>query len=117
MIRRDWAWIAFAAFLASAFTPYFEEFAATAGAYALVCFAYLCGERFRDLTARGDISYGVYVYAFPIQQALVPLALGFAQPWLVNALIALPLVAAAGLASWLLVERPALHYGRKPWTR
>ncbi len=117
VIRRDWAWIALLLFAGSAFTPFLEEVAATAGAYALVSFAYMCGARFRNLTAKGDISYGVYVYAFPIQQALVPLSLSFAWPWLVNMLLALPLVAVAGLASWLLVERPALKYGRRPSTR
>ncbi|WFL78076.1 acyltransferase [Altererythrobacter arenosus] len=117
VIRRDWAWYALALMIAAAFTPLFEEVAATAGAYAMVSFAYLCGKRFRKLTAKGDISYGVYVYAFPIQQMFVPLSLTFALPWLGNALLALPLAAFAGLLSWLVVERPALKYGRKPSPR
>ena len=117
VIRRDWAWYALALMIAAAFTPLFEEVAATVGAYALVSFAYLCGKRFRNLTAKGDISYGVYVYAFPIQQMFVPLSLTFALPWLGNALLALPLAAVAGLLSWLVVERLALKYGRKPSPR
>jgi peptidoglycan/LPS O-acetylase OafA/YrhL len=53
-----------------------------------------------------DVSYGVYLWAFPVQQVL-------ASAWhsvspLVLSLLALPLTALVALASWKLVERPAL---------
>jgi peptidoglycan/LPS O-acetylase OafA/YrhL len=60
----------------------------------------------------GDLSYGVYIYAFPVQQALMqrfgpPLGLG---PFLAATLaLVLPLAA----ASWWLVERPALALKRR----
>ena len=117
-IRAAWAWLALALWLASAFTPFFVEIAALAGSYALIVFSYLCSDRFKAITARGDISYGVYVYAFPIQQMLIPLSLGasawgISLAWLANTMLAWPLAALAGLASWLLVERPALNYRRR----
>lgn len=112
-VRSDWAWIAGALVVVSAFTPIFLEIAATAGAYALVVFAYCCSNRFRLVTEKGDISYGVYVYAFPIQQSLLSVSLGFAIPWLANALLTLPLVMLAGLLSWLAIEKPALEFGQK----
>ncbi len=112
-IRRDWGWLTGALVVVSAFTPFFLEVAATAGAYAVITLAYCCGDRFRRATTRGDISYGVYVYAFPIQQSLLSVSLGFAMPWLANALLTLPLVMLAGLLSWLAVEKPALEFGRK----
>lgn len=62
------------------------------------------------LTERGDISYGVYLYGFPLQQcvaALVPA--GRANPFINTALTLLPLLLAATL-SWLLVERPMLRF-------
>ena len=59
----------------------------------------------------GDISYGVYVYAFPVQQTAVWLWPG--QLWWQNCLSsALPVLGFATL-SWLLVEKPAIAYGRR----
>lgn len=104
---------ALALVIAAAYTPFFAECVAVFGSYAVIVFAYHSPHWFRALTARGDISYGIYVYAFPIQQLLVPLTAGFAvagvgMGWLANAAITVPLVSLAGLASWLLVEKPAL---------
>ncbi len=74
----------------------------------LVAYAAYCTPRaLRRLTGQGDVSYGVYVYAFPIQQALVA-TLGPISP-VVLAVIAAPLVWLAGFASWRLVERPMLR--------
>ena len=56
----------------------------------------------------GDLSYGIYIYGWPAEQAVIWLLGGRAAWWQVF-LLALP--AAAGLAflSWHLVERPALR--------
>jgi len=116
---RVWAgWLALAISLGSAFTPFFTQIIALFGSYALVVFAFHSPGWFRALTSRGDISYGVYVYAFPIQQLLVPITIGFTignleLGWLANAALTVPLVSIAGVASWLLIEKPALVYGRK----
>lgn len=60
----------------------------------------------------GDLSYGIYIYAFPVQQALVQ-AFGPAR-LSVGAFFGLTVVAVAPLAaaSWWLVERPALRLKR-----
>ncbi len=55
----------------------------------------------------GDISYGVYLYAFPLQQGVV-MALGPNQHVLLLMTLAILSSIAAGIASWRLVERPAL---------
>ena len=55
----------------------------------------------------GDLSYGVYIYAFPVQQTLMQLfgpGLGVWAFGAATAAVVLPLAA----ASWWLVERPAL---------
>jgi peptidoglycan/LPS O-acetylase OafA/YrhL len=59
------------------------------------------------LTRHGDFSYGLYLYAFPIQQALVALD----APGGAWGNIALAALLAGGCAalSWHLVERPALR--------
>lgn len=94
--------------IASAFTPLFTEILAIFGAYALIASAFLATRWFKDLTGKGDLSYGVYIYAFPVQQALVPFSLETPIPWLTNFLIATPITFALAWLSWHFVERPAL---------
>ncbi len=90
---------------------YTTRFATAAGMVALpylVGFAaYRTTPRLRRLTRRGDLSYGVYVYAFPVQQSLVAL-LGPVNP-LVLFILAAPVTWLLALASWRLVEAPALR--------
>ncbi|XUU61987.1 acyltransferase family protein [Erythrobacter sp. HA6-11] len=119
-IRNDWAIAGLLTTIAGAiFAPAFlMEIAAVAGAYALMVFAYHSPEWFRRLTAKGDISYGVYVYAVPIQQLLLSatfaVAAAVALPtWIVNSVLTLPVVFLAGALSWRFIEKPALSAGRK----
>lgn len=55
-----------------------------------------------------DFSYGLYLYSFPIQQAVVAMAPGISG-WMVL-LWSLPLSALAAAASWYAIERPALRF-------
>jgi peptidoglycan/LPS O-acetylase OafA/YrhL len=66
---------------------------------------------FRSVGRRNDISYGMYIYAFPVQQLLV---LVHATGWGVLFYVAASVVCTVPLAvgSWLLVERPALGIKR-----
>jgi peptidoglycan/LPS O-acetylase OafA/YrhL len=69
-----------------------------------------CGATLRTrVGVRNDISYGMYVYAFPMQQLLVlagvPNRLGPALFTLLSVMAIVPLA----WLSWLLVERPALR--------
>lgn len=59
----------------------------------------------------GDVSYGVYLYAFPIQQSVHALwpGLGFTA----SLLIVIALTLAFGFASWHLIEAPALRLKRR----
>ncbi|MGH8473631.1 MAG: hypothetical protein ACREVJ_14485, partial [Gammaproteobacteria bacterium] len=59
--------------------------------------------RYNDL---GDYSYGMYVYAFPMQQAAVYLA-GPMSP-LQNIALSLPVTLALAVVSWYVIENPAL---------
>ena len=54
----------------------------------------------------GDYSYGLYIFAFPVQQAIV-LWLAPSSGWVTFAL-ATPITAALAVASWHFVEAPAL---------
>ncbi|MFD2234863.1 acyltransferase family protein [Phaeospirillum tilakii] len=58
------------------------------------------------LIRHGDYSYGIYLYAFPIQQ-LVTLIPGV-ETWYDNLLLALPLTLAVAVVSWHGLERRVL---------
>ncbi len=55
----------------------------------------------------GDYSYGIYLYAYPIQQS-VQYLLPHANSWYANFLISLVLTAPFAAFSWHFVEKPAL---------
>lgn len=57
---------------------------------------------------RADISYGVYLYAYPIQQTLIACFSPGLHP-LALAAAAMPLSWLCGFASWHTVEKPALR--------
>jgi len=66
------------------------------------------------IKGRFDISYGMYLYAFPVQQLIInKTALGFYPS------MAVTTVAVIGLAtlSWLLIEQPALRFVHRKNTR
>jgi peptidoglycan/LPS O-acetylase OafA/YrhL len=65
---------------------------------------------FTLLTRKSDLSYGTYIYGWPIQQSLIVLipGLGVAALLLLSVIIA-PVFA---LVSWSLVEKPALRLKR-----
>ena len=65
---------------------------------------------------RIDLSYGVYIYAFPIQQAVTALCLEQNWSWTVCLLLSLvAIVLLAGL-SWFGVERPCMRAAQE-WLR
>lgn len=60
------------------------------------------------LTRRGDFSYGLYLYAFPIQQALVA-TVGTPGGALGNFAITAVLAGGCAALSWHMIEKPALR--------
>ena len=75
-------------------------------AYLLVCAAYMPSGRIRAFNRIGDYSYGVYIYAFPVQQSVAAIFPGISvgSMFLISILFTL---AFAGL-SWHLIEKPSL---------
>jgi peptidoglycan/LPS O-acetylase OafA/YrhL len=55
-----------------------------------------------------DLSYGIYIWAFPVQQTAT-LMLGAAASWWANVLLSLPIVLGLAFLSWRLVEEPMLR--------
>lgn len=75
--------------------------------YAAILIGSLSTPGLRSAGRYGDISYGIYIYAFPIQQTVL-WALGKDAIFGVAMAIAAALTVLCALLSWHLVERPAL---------
>lgn len=68
----------------------------------------------RDLSRFGDLSYGIYIYAWPVQQIEVAL-MGRRTPYPELLAITVPVTFALAAASWHLVEKNALRFKPDPW--
>ena len=77
------------------------------GSYALFSFAFQPRIRLENFALWGDFSYGMYLYAFPVQQLLILYVGESLTPALLFA-VAFPLTLACAAVSWHLVERPCL---------
>ena len=77
---------------------------ATAGAYLMIAAATARPLR-TGISGGADYSYGIYLWAFPVQQLVVGWGLDY---WAVNIAVSLPIVLACAWLSWHGVERPAL---------
>jgi len=98
--------------LLSLFTACYPLLSATAGAYVILFIALSPSLKLPNLAKYGDLSYGVYIFAWPIQQTIT-LLMGAHANWLINNLITLPLVLALAWASWHIIEAPALRLKTK----
>jgi peptidoglycan/LPS O-acetylase OafA/YrhL len=76
--------------------------------YMVACFGRMSLPVLGRLGALGNPSYGLYLYAFPIQQLVVARWPGNPHPILTCAALTLPIA----FLSWHLVERPALRWRR-----
>ena len=85
---------------------------ATAGAYLVLHLAFASEIRIPHFTGSSDLSYGTYIWAFPVQQSVVYL-LGSEATWYLDAAISLPIILGLAFASWHLVEKRALGWNRR----
>lgn len=90
--------------LAAGFLPDYRVVGALPLAYAVV----VSGALIRDkhLRLRTDLSYGMYIYAYPTQQLLLVCGLISLNPLLLTGVTAAATVPLAA-ASWFLIEKPA----------
>ncbi len=82
------------------------------GSYLLLCLAFSRRLPFSRFARWGDFSYGLYLYAFPIQQLLV---LYYGRQLTIPTLFlsAFLLTLCAAVLSWYAVERPCLRLKRR----
>lgn len=76
--------------------------------YLILYFAYFPSRFLHNYNRLGDYSYGVYIYAFPIQQSLLALFPSM-QSWQVN-VFATSLTLCMAVFSWHMIEQPFLKW-------
>jgi peptidoglycan/LPS O-acetylase OafA/YrhL len=110
-LRADLAAVAAVAMVASLNTPVERWVLLVAIPYLALFLAYRSWGGLRRLTEHADVSYGLYLLAFPVQQTIVHLWGGRPAPTVV-ALIAFPITYLLALSSWHGVEKRALRLKR-----
>ena len=75
--------------------------------YCAVVFAFRAPAFFQRLNGH-DYSYGIYIYAFPVQQVVVQVLPDVAHYWLVSLIATTAITVSLAAISWHLIERPFL---------
>jgi peptidoglycan/LPS O-acetylase OafA/YrhL len=83
------------------------------GTYALFYLAFVPRSATRSGARRADLSYGIYLYAFPIQQLLIMHSGRHLNPYSLF-LASLTLTLPFALLSWHRIEKPALRLRTEP---
>jgi len=81
--------------------------------YALIWLA--CNLPLTGFNRRGDYSYGIYIYAFPVQQALALLGMNH-YGLFIYLLLVIALTLPLAILSWHCVEKPCLRLKNLTWT-
>lgn len=114
-LRLDLALVAAVAAVAALGTPFERPVLVVAIPYLVLIAAYRSWGGLRALTRPGDVSYGIYLLAFPAQQTIFHLWGGGGPTPLELALSAFAISYLLALASWHGVEKRALHLKHR-WT-
>ena len=84
---------------------------ATGGAFLIIYLARTPAIRLPNFARFGDLSYGLYIYGFPVEQTVIQL-LGASARWYWVVVLSTPIVLALAKLSWHFVESPALALKR-----
>jgi peptidoglycan/LPS O-acetylase OafA/YrhL len=84
--------------------------------YCLLAFGVRSTPVLRHASRYGDLSYGLYVWAFPVQQTIIYFF--GVLPWALDVGMVALISAAFAYGSWHLVERPSMALAQRfPWSR
>ncbi|WP_237712957.1 acyltransferase [Serratia sp. M24T3] len=96
-------------FYLSSFSPLFSDALIS---MAVCLLTIVIGLTFKDPLIKGrfDFSYGIYIYAFPVQQIVInELGMGFYTSMLLSISITFVLA----VISWFFIEKPAIEWSRR----
>jgi len=85
--------------------------------YAVVTLAYRAPVLFRRLGKQSDVSYGIYIYAFPVQQSVASFAVPAGAGWIASLTVTSIVTFLLAALSWRYIERPALALKRHLFPR
>lgn len=112
---RHWAgWTATVALVLTLFVPTLKAVGGfwiagqLALAYVVLWIAGSAPHWYRALGWKADYSYGIYIYAFPVQQLLADVGLHLVGHW-VFVVVTLAVVIALAMVSWHMIERPMMN--------
>lgn len=113
-IRLDWRYaaLAFIGLIISNHLRILNVTFTLLGSYLVFFLAFCPAIKLHGFARRGDLSYGIYIYAFPIQQCVTHFFGGRMTPF-VNFIISLPITVGFAYASWHLVEKRFLKLKNK----
>ena len=111
-LRWDLAGVLAIIWIATFGTNWVQTTAILAVPYVVLMLAYRTPLSLSVITRPGDLSYGIYIYAFPVQQLVSHLWGPGLTPAGMFALVAVPVYVLAFL-SWHLVEAPSLRLKRR----
>ncbi|WP_286892434.1 acyltransferase [Thermobacillus sp.] len=82
------------------------------GAYLIFHIGFGVPKLFKTFQEKGDFSYGMYIYAFPVQQTVAYLLEGNITP-IQNFVFATPIILGLSILSWFLIEKKCLALKNK----
>lgn len=103
--KRQFALLAILGVGVAVFTPWFEVIAPPLAAYAAVTFGR--GNRFAKFGRQGDLSYGLYLWGWPVAQTLLHFLPGLSG-WAL-AILGYSITLIVAWLSWTLIEQPFLR--------
>lgn len=111
-ISAKFAAVSIFAIVIAANTGHMGQVVTVFGAYLVIYLAFATWLPAHNFAKWGDFSYGIYIYAFPVQQAIAALSENNPQ-WTVNAMGSFPVVLILAVASWHWIEKPAMLMKKK----
>ena len=105
-------WLFFASvplvyFLLSIRFDFFGDFLAPLPIAYLTIYLGLLEPRRLKIVSSGDYSYGIYLFGYPVQQAVVAILGAAGLHWYMNFPLSLLIVSSIAFCSWHFVEKPA----------